>query len=210
MLEHLADVFGHFNEQNLSLQGCDVIVSDVKNKLAGLSARMGVWQLRLKASFTASFRFLHKHLEMNKIKLPNNIKTCMIKHLEIVCAEFRSYFNNPPLPVSWHKLPFKTEVNRMAEKAEELAKFKVSNAIKQALNKKYDFSSFWLFLHDSYPVLSKKVLIMFVQFCTTYLCEAEFSDLATIKTKFGNCLDAHNDIRLAQSKTDSNIKGLLK
>ena len=82
MLAYLADVFGHFNEMNLSLQGRDETVSDVKDKLAGLSARlkadtikdMGVWQTRLKEGFTASFLFLHKHLEMNKIKLPDNIK----------------------------------------------------------------------------------------------------------------------------------------
>ena len=30
MLAYLADVFGHLNDMNLSLQGCDVTVSDVK------------------------------------------------------------------------------------------------------------------------------------------------------------------------------------
>ena len=133
----------------------------------------------------------------------------MIKHLEIVCAEFRSYFNNASLPALWHKDPFNTEVNPMAEEAEELAEFKVLNAMKQAFNKS-DLPSFWLSLHDSYPVLRKTASVMFVQFSTTYLCKARFSDLVTIKTKSRNCFDARNDIRLAQSKTESNIKGLLK
>ena len=39
---YLADVFGHFNNMNLSLQDRDVTVSDIKDKLAGLTARMGV------------------------------------------------------------------------------------------------------------------------------------------------------------------------
>ena len=134
----------------------------------------------------------------------------MIKHLEIVCAEFRFYFNNIPLPVSWHKDPFNTEVDLIAEEAEELAEFKVSNAMQQAFNNKSDHSSFWLSLHDSYPVLSKKASVMFVQFSTTYLCEAGFSDLFTIKTKSRNRLDARNDICLAQSKAEPNIKDLLK
>ena len=106
--------------------------------------------------------------------------------------------------------PFNTKVNPMAEEAEELAEFKVSNAMKQAFSKKSDLSSFWLSLHDSYPILSKKASVMFVQFATTYLCEAGFSDLVTIKTKSRNRLDACNDIRLAQSKTEPNIKGLIK
>ena len=35
---YLADVFGHFNDMNFSLQGRHVTVSDVKDKLAGISA----------------------------------------------------------------------------------------------------------------------------------------------------------------------------
>ena len=105
----------------------------------------------------------------------------------------------------------------MAEEVDELADFKVSNVMKQAFNKKSDLSSFWLSLHDSYSVLRKKAPVMFVQFSTTYLCETGFSDLVTIRTKFSdfgdhqieqfrNCLDARNDIRLAQSKTEPNLK----
>ena len=100
MLAYVADVFGHFNKANLSLQGREVTVSDVRDKLAGLCARMGVWQARLQAGLTVSFPLLHKRLEMNKVELPNNTKTCMIKHLEIVCAEFRSHFSDAPLSVS--------------------------------------------------------------------------------------------------------------
>ena len=42
MLAYLADAFDHLND--MSLQGHDVTVSDVKDKLARLTARMGVWQ----------------------------------------------------------------------------------------------------------------------------------------------------------------------
>ena len=42
VLAFLGDVFGHFDELNLSLQGRNVTVSDVKDKLAGLSSRMEV------------------------------------------------------------------------------------------------------------------------------------------------------------------------
>ena len=107
MLAYLADVFGRLNEMNLSLQGRNVTVSNVLDKLAGLSARMGVWQARIKAGSTSSFPFLDEHLETKRIELPLGIKTCIIGHLEIVSAEFRSYFDDAPLPVPWHKDPFK-------------------------------------------------------------------------------------------------------
>ena len=58
MLAYLADVFGHFNDMNLSLQGRDVTVSDVKAKLAGLTARMGVWQARIEVGCNTSFPLL--------------------------------------------------------------------------------------------------------------------------------------------------------
>ena len=209
-LAYLADVFGHLNKMNVFLQGRDLTVSDVQDKLAGLSARMSVWQTRIKAGSTASFPLLNEYLRMNRIELPVGINTCIKDHLEVLCAEFQSYFNDPPLYVSWHKNPFSIEVDPIEEEAEELSELKVSNAVKVAFKNRNDISSFWLSLHDAYPLLSKKASEMHVQCFTTYLCETGFSDLATIKTKARNRLDVRSDIGLAVSKTEPNIKGLLK
>ena len=94
MLAYLAGVFGHLNDMNLSLQGRVVTVSDVKDKLVGLTARMNVWKPRIKVGFTILFPLLDRRLKMNRNDLPDNIKTCIIEHLEIVSTEFRSYFND--------------------------------------------------------------------------------------------------------------------
>ena len=59
-LAYLADVFGCLNDMNLSLQGRDVTVSDVKDKLAQLTARMGVWQARFKVGSTTTFPLLER------------------------------------------------------------------------------------------------------------------------------------------------------
>ena len=72
MLAHLADVFGHLNSMDLFLQGRDVTVSNVKHKLAGLTARMGVWHARIKVGFTTSFSMSERRLKMNRIDLPEN------------------------------------------------------------------------------------------------------------------------------------------
>ena len=42
MLASLADVFCHPNDMNLSLQGRDVTVRETEDRLAKLTARMGV------------------------------------------------------------------------------------------------------------------------------------------------------------------------
>ena len=111
---------------------------------------------------------------------------------------------------SWYKDPFSIEIDPKAKEAKYWEDFKASNAIKLTLNNKTDDSSFWLSLHDSYPLLSKKTSVILVQFATTYLCEAGFSDLTSIKTNSRNHLNAYINIRLAQSKTEPNIKVLLR
>ena len=55
MLAYLADVFGHLNDMSLYLQGRDVTVNDVKDKLAGTTVRMAVWQARFKVESIFSF-----------------------------------------------------------------------------------------------------------------------------------------------------------
>ena len=141
---------------------------------------------------------------MNRINLPDNIKTCIIEHLEIVSAEFRSYFNDDTLHASWYRDPFNTEIDPNAEKAEELVEITVSSAMKLVFNNKIE--NFIIHI----PLLSRKASIILVQFAITYLFEAGFSDLAFIKTKSRNHLNVCSGIRVARSKTEPNIKGLLR
>ena len=112
--------------------------------------------------------------------------------------------------VSWYRDPFNTDIDPNAKKAEELTEFKASNAMKLAFNNKTDDSSFWLSLHDSYSLLSKKASVILVRFATTYLCEAGSSDLAFIKSKLRNRLNVCSDICLAQLKTELNIKSFFR
>ena len=88
MLAYLADVFGHLTDLNLSLQGFGVTVSDVKDKLAELTARTGVWQAQTKVVATTSFSLLARLGKMSRTDLPDNIKNCIIKHFKIVSVGF--------------------------------------------------------------------------------------------------------------------------
>ena len=65
----MVGVFGHLNDINLSLQGRDVTASDVKDKLAGITARMGVWQARTKVKFANSFPLLERRVKTNRFDL---------------------------------------------------------------------------------------------------------------------------------------------
>ena len=63
MLAYLDVVFGHLNDMNLSLQGRDVTVSNVNNKLAGLTTEMVVWQAQIKVGSTSLFPLLERRLK---------------------------------------------------------------------------------------------------------------------------------------------------
>ena len=157
------------------------------------------------------FFLLDQLLTEKGMELPDSIKSCIKEHLNLLCAEFNSYFNDPPQYVAWHKDPFfNVDVESTVDEAEELSMLKVSNEVKVAFRSKKNIPSFWLSIQDEYPLLSKMVLEMYVQCATTYLCESGFLELATIKTKARNRLDVRSDIRLAVSKTKPDIKGLLK
>ena len=71
MLAYLADVFGHLNDIIFARPRCG---TDVKDKLAGLIARIGVWQPRIKVGPINSFLLLEKRLKVNRIDLPDNIQ----------------------------------------------------------------------------------------------------------------------------------------
>ena len=70
--------------------------------------------------------------------------------------------------------PVSIEIDPNAEEAETLSEFKVSNEMKLALNNKTDDSSFWLFIYDLYPLLSKKDSVILVQFATAYFAKLDF------------------------------------
>jgi len=187
-----------------------VTVADVHDKLMGLSARMDIWTSRMKSGSDSSFPILEEHLLMNDVELPVVMRDIIIRHLDTLAAEFRSYFDNSPLPVPWLKDPFNTKIDPSTEEAEELTNFQVSSATKIVYKNKENFPDFWLSVHESYPILSRKASDILVQFATTYLCEAGFSNLVLIKTKSRSRLNVRSDIRLSSSITKPDIKRLVQ
>ena len=70
-------------------------------------------------------------------------------------------------------------------------------------------SDFWIAMTQNYSDLAKMALKVLIPFATTYECEAAFSILLHIRTKYRNKLDVTHDMRVAltkaQPKTDEII-----
>jgi hypothetical protein len=58
---------------------------------------------------------------------------------------------------------------------------------------------FWMSVKDEYPVLSAKTLVVLIPFATSYLCEAEFSAVAVLKSKCHVKINVEQEMRVAVS-----------
>jgi hypothetical protein len=69
--------------------------------------------------------------------------------------------------------------------------------------------SFWISLKNDYPAVVNKALDILLPFCTSYLCEAAFSTLKTIKSKNRlKLLDVDSETRVSSSTIRPRIEKL--
>jgi len=117
-LAYLADIFGTLNEVNVTLQGREASVSDVKDKLAGLGARISLWIRRLHRGKVAAFPLLDAFLLDKQLDLPDDLKESIAAHLEKLTCEFEAYFDGvEPAYYPWFKDPFGAVVDDEMEEA---------------------------------------------------------------------------------------------
>ena len=73
-----------------------------------------------------------------------------------------------------------------------------------------DFSKFWCGLVEECPMLTKRAFEVIIPFVATYLCEAGFSSLLTIKTKLRSRLVPKDDMQVALSTTAPRISEIVR
>lgn len=73
---------------------------------------------------------------------------------------------------------------------EELLDLQANQVLKENFYRK-NLTQFWAQLKDK-PILTRESEIVLLPFPTTYACEAEFSALVGIKTKYKNRLDTQH------------------
>ena len=65
-----------------------------------------------------------------------------------------------------------------------------------------DLDAFWIGIVKSHPSIGKKVVGLILPFPTSYLCEAGFSAVAALKSKYRNRLDVGPEVRAAISQLE--------
>ena len=69
-------------------------------------------------------------------------------------------------------------------------------------------TDFWIDACTEYPAISKAALRVLIPFATSYMCEAGFSAVAVIKTKYHSKLDVERKMRVAVSNVTRRFEAL--
>ncbi|GBP22597.1 Protein ZBED8 [Eumeta japonica] len=108
------------------------------------------------------------------------------KHLETLQTSFEGYFSPESLEKeTWVRSPFLIDIDSISDEdliKDDLIDMRSKEVLKAEFQAK-DLGDFWGSLSQAYPLLVKRAMSILIPFATTYLCEAGFSILMSIKTK---------------------------
>nr|XP_021512928.1 protein ZBED8-like [Meriones unguiculatus] len=212
-IAYLVDIFAILNELNQSLQGPNATCLDLSEKIQSFQMKLQLWQKKLDENKIYMLPTLSAFFEEHDIEAHERITMIISvkEHLHVLAGEISWYFPDlPDVPFALARSPFTVNVEDVPETAQgEFTELMNSDAART------DFSTmpvtnFWIKCLQPYPVLAETVLRLLLPFPTTYLCEAGFSSLLVIKSKYRSRLAVENDLRCALAKTAPRIPDLVR
>uniref|UniRef100_A0A671L8P3 DUF4371 domain-containing protein n=1 Tax=Sinocyclocheilus anshuiensis TaxID=1608454 RepID=A0A671L8P3_9TELE len=183
-LAYLADIFTKLNELNLSLQGRDITILKLYDRVGG------------------SLSILHLYCVLalsSKVDRSRCIKTFMDGHLANQLDWVRNPFtlsqsNRGTLPVHLR---------------EELLDLSTDRGL-QTTFENCSLTEFWVCLRREHPELGKRALEHLPPFGSTYLCETSFLAMTQIKTKQRNRLCLENSLITAVASLPPRMSKILR
>ncbi|VVC33157.1 Hypothetical protein CINCED_3A012045 [Cinara cedri] len=137
----------------------------------------------------------------NEADISPDMKSIFEHHLSQLIIWFEKYFQNENIgKLSWIQDPFNfitpTDFDSIEE--ESLIELSCDNSLKAKFCRT-DFIQFWISIKDEYSLLSDKAQRILIPFSTFNLCEAGFSAVAVIKSKYRSKINVEKETRLAVS-----------
>ena len=94
-LAYLADIFSHLNEVNLSIQGPDLTIIDVTERLQAFQAKLPLWKRRLETDNFANLPMLEEVISQSRIDnteaLSPSLRGNMCESLDRLQQSFKRY-----------------------------------------------------------------------------------------------------------------------
>ena len=143
----------------------------------------------------------------NELKLTDNVKCDIVKHLSELGEQLHRYFPETEDTNNWIRYPFHalSPVHLPISEQQRLIEIATSGSVKIELNQK-PLPDFWIGLHSECPALANHAVKTLRPFATTYLCESEFSVLTSMNTKYRYRLCVENYLTPKLSNTTQHCR----
>lgn len=201
-LAYLCDIFKKLNLLNLSLQGNETHILELKDKIAAFQRKLALWKTKMEdKNLIDCFPTLHAFLSENDLTLNEAEKFMFLDHLSQLIVHFEKYFPEDIQQHDWIKDPFTSDPPQAFTTSEKEQFIDITSDSR--LKSKFlssSLSQFWTSVKQEYPDVANKALHILIPFATSYLCEAGFSAVAVIKTKYRSKVNVEKEMRIAISK----------
>ena len=147
----------------------------------------------------------------------HSIREIFLDHLSSFLSELDRYIpsNDYSKTFNWVRCPFEVSALHVHPDTDCIAEQLIELQSRQLWSNKFEnvsLTQFWAEVQSKEPNLSDlcwQATKALLPFPTTYLCEAGFSALAMIKTKYRNQLQPEDDIRCALTTIDPDFDKLV-
>ena len=211
-IAYLADIFGKFNELNLSLQGNEVNLIKVKSVLCAFKNKLLLYGQNLARREFFQFSSLQQ-LDSGDKGISNVDVETYSNHLQKLHEDMEVRFQDVlqlEIP-DWIVDPF-IDISEQGILAEELITLQNDFELKPKF--RISYQAFWLQreIKVKYRHVWDRVKSFFIAFPSLYLVERAFSAVTTLLDNKRNRLDIvrRGDLRLFLTKMEPDIKNLMK
>ena len=212
---YLTDIFSALNTINKSLQGRNITMFEVSDKLTAFFEKLKLWQRRVDRGQLEHFQHLQHYLESEKLEC--TFRYLISEHIEILNKHLKNYFDDDFEMFKikqWVQFPFvQSTADHIDDDQFSLKEEYISLRAHSSLKIEFDqvpLAEFWIARLGEYPLLVKEAVKLLVGFPTSWECEVAFSQMSVIKTKNRNRLNVEPDIRVALSSTSPRIDYIVK
>ncbi|XP_066473215.1 uncharacterized protein [Tiliqua scincoides] len=211
-LAFLSDLFEKLNALNMSLQGSNTNILQLLDRVAGLKKKVILWKSSISKGDYKCFPSLDQFLQTNEMALKEELRAVILQYLSQLHLYLQKYFPEDEVePMQWVRDPFSSEIppHFNNKEAEQLIDVSTDSILKMRFQSQ-SLPEFWCQSEDEYPVISRRALRILIPFATTYLCEAGFSAIAVIKSKYRAKINIEKEMRVAISKITPRFYELCK
>uniref|UniRef100_A0A8C4SUX3 Zinc finger BED domain-containing protein 5 n=1 Tax=Erpetoichthys calabaricus TaxID=27687 RepID=A0A8C4SUX3_ERPCA len=206
------------NEVTIYLEGKTEYIESLLDKefilkIRAFMKKLMLWKSCIEDGKYDCFETLETFIIENQLQPKTNILSAISTHLSLLKNNFDAYFGEEMKKLdslNWICNPFQDRLpSSMSTKAsEELIDLSEDTSLKNSFNRK-QLTKFWLSVAGNYPCLFDEAIKVLLPFSTSYLCEAGFSAMISIKTKYRNKLDLSNSLRLKVTKIEVDAKAVM-